>query len=368
MEHHHSEAIRVPDVFLGGLGTAIPAFSMKQSTADRLLTRHYASELTPRAIDVMHKVLTHPSIRERHLSVSSIDELLSLKNENPDKRIDRFVRWAVKLSAQAARAALQKEGVAPGDISALVVNTCTGYVCPGIATYLIEELGLPPETMAHDLVGSGCAGAVPNIKLATDLIAGKPDGIALSISVEICSATFEMGNDISLIVSNAIFGDGASAALLWHRPRGMRLVGSRCFCEPKYREDVRYVHRQGRLHNQISTKLPDVIGDLVPQFIERLLDEHQLQQHDIDYWAIHPGGMRMMDQIQQRLGLSDTDMYPTRETYARFGNMSSPTVLFAMDHIMNNGLKDGDRCLMVAYGAGLSIHGCIFQREDGFSG
>jgi predicted naringenin-chalcone synthase len=268
----------------------------------------------------------------------------------------------VTLSAEAIERALTPLGLVPEDVTSLIVNTCTGYTCPGIATYLVEKCGFLPTVKTYDLVGTGCAGAVPNLQLAQRIIQADPDEIVLCVSVEICSATFEMGNSMSLIVSNAIFGDGAAAVVLWGKKSGLQLKDTASYCDPAFRNDVRYIHKKGRLHNQLSPQLPDIIGTLVPKVVADLLSSRGLLSQEVKHWAIHPGGDKMISQIQDKLSLSEEQMAPTRSVLRDYGNMSSPTVLFELADIMGNGIEKDDWCLAVAYGAGLAIHAYLLQQ------
>jgi alkylresorcinol/alkylpyrone synthase len=346
---------------IAAVATATPQCRVSQELADKLLTAHYAETLRPRSLDIMHQMLSHPSIRQRYVAVPTPADLVGLKNEDPDRRMDRFARWAVALSARSVAAALERAGIVAEDVSALVVNTCTGYLCPGISTYLIEECGLNPEIFAYDLVGAGCGGAVPALQVAQQMISGNPSGIAVSVSIEICTATFQMSDDISLIVSNAIFGDGAAAVVVWNRPEGVALIDTRSRYVPSFRDDVRYVYRRGQLHNQLSQRLPRIIGDVVPPFVGQLLSAHQLKASDIRHWAIHPGGDKMVQTIADKLALTDAQMAVTRGVLEEYGNMSSPTVLFEMERIMSSGMHAGEWGCIVAFGAGLSAHACLVR-------
>ncbi|MBD3320090.1 MAG: type III polyketide synthase [Chitinivibrionales bacterium] len=348
-------------VRIASIGTANPPVKVDQKQADRLYSRYYKNELTQRSMDVLHKVLAHPSIQSRYASVKSQVELLQFKNEDPDKRMDRYTYWAVELATKAIAGAVEKCGLHPVDIDALVTNTCTGYLCPGIGTYLIESLGLSPDTFVYDLAGSGCGGAVPNIQLSSNFVAANPGKVAVSASIEICSATYQMDNDIALIISNAIFGDGAAAAVIWDRPRGFMLIDTMSRFDPQYREDVRYVYKKGQLHNRISPRLPKVLGELVPPLIKELIAKNGLKTADISHWAIHPGGDKIVEILKEEMSLSEEQLAPTRSVLSEFGNMSSPTVLFEFDRIMNNGTVPGQWCVMVGFGAGLSIYAYLMK-------
>jgi len=303
-------------------------------------------------------MLAHPSIKKRHFAFEHPEELV---DEDPDARSARFRKWAVTLSKQAALAALESAGLRASEVTGLVVNTCTGYLCPGLSTYLAEELSLKSNVKAYDLVGGGCGGALPNLQLCSALSAGEEQGAVLSIAVEICSATFQMGDDMSLLVSNALFGDGASAAIVWNRDEGARIVGSASCQVPEYREDIRFVYRNGQLHNQLSQRLPSLVAVPVRKTVESLLREHSLSPGDIRHWAIHPGGERILAALQKELGLSDAQLRFSRETLAQYGNMSSPTVMFIVRELLRREVAAGEYCVMLAFGAGFSAHAFLVQ-------
>ncbi len=345
---------------IAGVGTAVPPFVVRQDLADSLMARHYTGILKPRTMDVLHRVLSHPSIRQRHIAVDNEEQLVGLKNEDPDLRVDRFTRWSVDLAAAALDRALAAARCTAADVTALVVNTCTGYVCPGVSTYLAERLGLSPSVKAFDLVGSGCGGALPCLQLGEGQL--EDNGVVACVSVEICSATYQMGDDISLAISNAIFGDGAAAAVLRRGPGdGLTLVSSSSRFVPAFRDDVRYVYKSGRLHNRLSPQLARVVGEIVPPMIRELLARNDVPLFAVAHWAVHSGGDRIIDALQAGLGLSDLQLMATREVLRDYGNMSSPTVLFELERLILAGIGKGEWCVMVAFGAGFSAHAYLLR-------
>jgi len=346
-------------VRIAAIGTAVPATRMTQAQAEEILLRRYGPQLRPRSRAILQKVFGHPSVRQRHLATSQPESLIG---EDPDARVARFTEHAIALSEEACRAALARAAAAPDAIRAIVVNTCTGYLCPGLSTYLVERLALARETRAYDLVGAGCGGAIPNIEVAAGQLNGS-DGAVLSVSVEICSATFQMGDDLSLIISNALFGDGAAAAVLRRGGdgHGPAIVDSASLYAPELREHIRYVHRGGQLHNQLSTSLPNVLKPIISRVVGALLKRNGLEQSDIRHWAIHPGGEKVIQAVQDALALSDAQLRVARDALATYGNMSSPTVWFELDQILSDGVAPGDWLLMLAMGAGLSAHACLLK-------
>ena len=343
---------------IAAVATANPPTKIDQQLAAMLIEKHYGDVLKPRSLEILRKVLSHPSIRTRYIAVDHIGDVVRLKDEDPDARMERFTRWSVDLSIKAAREAMARAGVSAKEITGLVVNTCTGYICPGIATYLIEPLGLSPDVKLYDLVGAGCGGALPGLQIAQGHCESS-GGVALAIAVEICSATYQMGDDMGLLISNAIFGDGAAAAVIsrCHGGPAMAAGASRFF--PANRDDVRYVYRHGNLHNVLSPALPKIVGETAPPFIRALLDAHGLTVADISHWAIHAGGEKILAAVQQGLGLTDANLAVSRGILERCGNMSSPTVLFELERILDKGIGSGQHCCVVGFGAGLSLYGLL---------
>ena len=328
-----------------------------QAFAEEFMKTHYGSRLNSRSMGLISTCFSHPSISKRHFA---IDDPLELVDEDPDRRVERFTKRSVELSAEAITKALGRAGVGVNDVSAIVVNTCTGYICPGISTYLIERLGLSRGIRAFDMVGSGCGGAVPNLQAAESLV--RTGGVVLSVSVEICSATLQMDNDLSLILSNALFGDGAAVAVLWDRPKGWELITSATRYVPEQRETIRYVHKKGQLHNQLSLKLPDLVRKAAAEVVAEVLKARSLAVADVKHWALHTGGEKIINAVRDEIGIPEDRLAATRKVLSEFGNMSSPTVWFVMDEIGRNGVAPGDWCVMIAYGAGLSAHAYLLQR------
>lgn len=343
---------------LATVATVAGPYEADQQQAEDFFVGHFAHRLKPQSLGIMRKFLAHPSIRRRCFA---IDSPACLLDGDPDRRISRFTRWAVDLAARASRQALEQAGLTPGEVSALVVNTCTGYLCPGLSSYLLESLGLPRDIRAYDLVGSGCGGAVPNLQVGEEHLKAASRDVALCVSVEICSATFHMENDLSLLLSNALFADGAAAAILWRRPQGLELVASSSRHQPEDREAIRYVYKNGQLYNQLSRALPRIVDRAVAEAVKEVLEPRGLTVNDVAHWALHGGGEHIIAAIARELTLTEEKLLPTRKILSRYGNMSSPSVLFALREILDDGIRSGDWCLMASFGAGFSAHALLLR-------
>lgn len=354
------EALNAPNgsAYIASFACVVPPFSADQTFSAELVKKYYAPKLNARSMGLVRATFSHPGIRKRHFAV---DDPARIMDETPDQKIERFTEKSIELAGQAVSKALDQAGVSARDVTALVVNTCTGYICPGISTYLMEQLGLPRTIRVYDLVGSGCGGAIPNLQVAESLLKSM-GGVIVSVSVEICSSVFQMGNDLSLILSNALFGDGAAAAVLTARPAGFELVATAGRYVPEQRDAIRFVHKEGQLHNQLSTKLPDMVNKAAAEVVADLLAAQGLQTTDIRHWAFHTGGEKIINAVRDAIGVPEEQLRATRTVLANYGNMSSPTVWFVLEEILRNGITAGEWCVMVAYGAGLSAHACLLRK------
>ena len=350
----------VAKTFISSFATAAPPYSADQAFAEAFMRKHFAGRLSSRSKGLLRTIFSHPSIRKRHFA---IDDPSCLVDEDPDARVRRFTERSIELSSQAITSALDRAGLSISEVGGIVVNTCTGYVCPGISTYLIERLGMSRSARAYDMVGSGCGGAVPNLQVAETMVRAA-GGAALSVSVEICSATFQMDNDLSLILSNALFGDGAAAAIVRDRPPGWELVASAARYAPEHRDTIRYVHRKGQLYNQLSLKLPDLVRKAAAAVVNDVLGPRRLSVGDVRHWALHTGGEKIITAVRDEIGIPEGRLGATRRVLADYGNMSSPTVWFVLEEIERNGVAIGDWCVMVAYGAGLAAHAYLLRRAS----
>ncbi len=345
---------------IASVAVATPPFIIDQMECERLIQKHYQGRLSSRSLSLIRALLSHPSIKRRSFALNNIECLV---DEDLDDRVARFTHWSQELSATAIGQALARAGLDVGDVSGLVVNTCTGYICPGISTYLIEKMGFSRSVRVYDLVGSGCGGAIPNLEVAQALLARDQNGVVVSVSVEICTATFQMENDLSLLLSNTLFGDGAAAAVLWTKPAGYELVASARRYVPEQRDTIRYVHKNGQLYNQLSLKLPALVGTAAKLVVTDVLESSRLKPGNIRHWALHTGGEKIINAVRDELGLSEEQVRATRTILAEHGNMSSPTVWFVLHEIEKQGIASGEWCIMVAFGAGLSAHAFLLRKR-----
>jgi alkylresorcinol/alkylpyrone synthase len=339
-----------------GLATANPPRYVTQEEALSIFRARF--DLEPAEDRLYERILVNGPIRGRYVGIDSDAEV---GETDPDRLIERYLRHARPMVAGAARRALDAAGIEPAGVSGLVVNTCTGYLCPGLSSYVVEDLGLPPSVRPRDLMGMGCGAAIPNLECAADL-AERTGGPVLSVAVEVCTATLFMGAEPDLVVSNCIFGDGAAAAVLGADQGLCRLLDFESGVFPEHREALRYRTVTGRLRNTLSRDVPAIGARSVADVADRLLSRNRMAADAVTWWAVHPGGSAVLDAVRDQCQLSEESLRFSRAVLAEYGNMSSPSVLFVLRRILDEARPaPGDKGLLLSFGAGFTAFAALVE-------
>jgi predicted naringenin-chalcone synthase len=347
-------------VHIQSLATANPPRYATQEEAFRGYSRVF--KLEPAEQRLYRRILLSGEVQGRYVAIERDEEVCET---HPDRLLERFLHYGRRIAAEAARKAMADAGLAPSDIGGLVLNTCTGYLCPGLSSYVAEELGLPTDIRVLDLMGMGCGAAIPNLECAAGL-AARPEGRPiLSVAVEICSATFFRGMETGLIVSNCIFGDGAAAAVIANGNGGhglARLVDFESGLFPAHRDTLRYRTEGGRLRNTLARNVPEIGAKAAAEVAGRLLARQGLGQGDIAWWIVHPGGTAVLDAVAATLVLPPNALRFSREVFRQFGNMSSPSVLFVLRRILDRGRPAaGQKGIILSFGAGFTAFAALLE-------
>jgi alkylresorcinol/alkylpyrone synthase len=302
-------------------------------------------------------------IEARRLAVDSLDQVFSI---DADTLHRRFANHAPRLAGEAAGAALRRAGLAPEAMDAVVVSTCTGYLCPGLTTYMIERLGLRRDVLAFDLVGQGCAGALPNWQLASALLGAEGCKHVLSICVEVCSAAMYLDDDPGVLISACLFGDGAGAAVMSrHRdPRGRSIEwrDAISLTDPSRREALRFEYRAGLLRNVLTRSVPRLAADYAEEVLVAALARAHLTRDQINGWIMHAGGRDVLQELEKRLKLDSAALRYSREALREYGNLSSAFVYFVLEAALADKAVGGWWWLS-SFGAGFSCHGALLAVE-----
>ncbi len=351
-------------MFIVGLGTAVPARRYTQSECwDALQKTKEFLELTSRSQTILRKVLTGANgIETRHLALGSLEEAFHL---DPDALQARYLSHAPRLATRAAERALADAGVEAAEIDALLISTCTGYLCPGLTSYVGESLGLRAAVLALDLVGQGCGAALPNLRTAEALLLSGRARQVLSICVEVCSAAFYLDNDPGVLISACLFADGAGAAVLASEPKRKRRIEwklGESLVDPANRNALRLEQKRGMLRNVLAPEVPQLAAAQADRVLSKVLDRGKLQRAELKGWVVHPGGREVLTALREKIGLSEFDLRWSAGVLQRYGNLSSPSVFFALEAALADS-GPGGYWLMASFGAGFSCHGALLELE-----
>ncbi|MFO7963922.1 MAG: 3-oxoacyl-[acyl-carrier-protein] synthase III C-terminal domain-containing protein [Desulfobacterales bacterium] len=342
------------------LSTANPPLYATQNEVFAFYDEHL--QMSENERELYRRVLLEGPIRGRYFAFDRREEALVY---DPDRMTERHCRIGTRLAVEAARKAMEEACCGPEEIGGIIVNTCTGYLCPGLSSYVHEALGLGPMVKTLDIQGMGCGGAVPNLECAAGWAMGRPEKPVLSIAVEICSATMFFGDDPGLVISNAIFGDGASAAIV--RAVGNKdaegllyLMDFEAVCYPGQRKHLRYRTEQGRLRNVLGRRVPVLGANAVSAVVENILKRNGLTFEHINRWIVHPGGTSVLRKIEERLGLTEEELRFSYEIFRDYGNMSSPTVMYVLKRMLErDSPESGQMGLILSFGAGFTAFGAL---------
>ncbi|MGJ8635019.1 MAG: type III polyketide synthase, partial [Luteolibacter sp.] len=291
-------------------------------------------------------------INHRQFTSPDLDPVF---RQNAEQLNHSFEREAPTLATAALTKALEKAGTAPEKIDALFLCTCTGYLCPGPSSHVAEKAGLRPDTYLCDLVGLGCGAAIPTLRAAHGYLAANPTHTIAMIAVETSSTAFFIDDDPGVLISLCLFGDGAAAAILTGTPATedtWKFHGFDTHHVPADREKIRFTNSAGKLKNQLHRSVPTLAAAAVSELYARRTSEP-------DQILAHSGGRDVIEALESTL--PPFHLTETRQVLSDHGNMSSPSVLFALEKRLTANPTDKSLWL-TAFGAGFAAHSCHLSR------
>ncbi len=342
-------------MYLHSISSATPTNAFSQADCWNAFQHgDMLEKLKPRSVNLMEKILTSNSsgIAQRHFA---IDQVESIFTRGAQELNETFEQEAPKLATAALTDAAMKADVQATEIDALFVCTCTGYLCPGVSSYIAESMKLRDDVYLVDLVGLGCGAAIPTLRAAQGYLAANPDATVAIVAVEICSAAFYINDDPGVLISLCLFGDGASASI-WKgsgNPDQWQAGHFTTTHRPENREKIRFVNDSGKLKNQLHRAVPGLAADAVA-------DLYAKRHADPDQAITHSGGRDVIDAIEQKIPYQLTE---TRDVLRDHGNMSSPAVLFGLEQRTNTHPED-KRLWLTSFGAGFAAHACELWRDS----
>ena len=334
-------------MYLQSLATAFPPHAFTQAECFQILNDSGAVDgLRGRSRELLRKVLTGDSgIETRRFSDP---DLAKTFGRDAGQLHQHFEQQAPRLASEALLKACDLASLKPSGIDALLVCTCTGYLCPGLSSYISEILGLRPNAFLQDLLGLGCGAALPLLETARGLLAANPTATIATVAVEISSAAFYLNDEPGVLISLCLFGDGAAAAIWRGETQGgqFRFQNFRTIHKPEHREKIRFVNVGGRLKNQLHREVPELAADAVSELFG-------MRSGTPERLIAHTGGRDVIEAIERVIPAHRLDA--TREVLRRYGNISSPSVLAALEYSLSTD-PESESLWLTAFGAGFAAH------------
>lgn len=365
-----------------GLGVARPAGRLDALTA----AAHAAARCGPdEAVrDRVHRHARRAGIRRRASVIAdeldafyprpaADDDAEMIAGPGTAARMERYARHAPPLAVQAARRAIRGSGIDVDRITHVVLVSCTGFASPGVDHALIEHLRLAASVQRTTVGFMGCHGALNGLRTAAHAVRAEPGAIALLVAVELCSLHFAYGPHPQRIVANTLFADGAAAMVVGpaaarSSTRSDRASGARAMRTPAVlAHGSAVIPRSADLMSwrvgddgflmTLEPRVPAAIEEHLGPWMDQWLATRGLRRSDIARFIVHPGGPRILDAAERSLGLPRGGLEASRTVLADCGNMSSPTVLFALRRTLRH--HAGGPIVLVGLGPGLSIEATL---------
>jgi alkylresorcinol/alkylpyrone synthase len=267
------------------------------------------------------------------------------------------VAQALPLGVEAVQQALDQAGLAPAEVDDLIVASCTGVDTPSLDVKIAEALGMSPYLRRSSMVGMGCQALMPSLYQAANAVLAQPQRRVVVLTLELCTLHFQQGRSLKNMLGSALFADGASAAVIGNgRQPGPRLLDSVTYSDYQTQENMTFHPGDTGYQIALSNDIPELIGEQTPPLVDCLLARQQLQRDEVSHWVVHPGGMKILDSVEETLALSPQALQHSRTILSQYGNMSSATLLFVLKRVIEKSRPAaGEYGIMLGFGPGLTI-------------
>lgn len=359
------------------IGTAVPEFSTEQSVILEFMHAAYNDDTASRKLNVL---FNHSGISTRHSAIPDFDKTNSTSvffndtqnNTTVEDRLDVFKEKAIPLAITAITNAFLKINTAIADFKTthLITVSCTGIYAPGMDAELMEQLNLPDDIFHTSVNFLGCNAAFHALKIADMITKSDNNAKVLIVCTELCTLHFQPKNNHDNLLSNTIFGDGAAAVVVTsdnfakqHQQKGLTIDGFYSLLLHKGKDLMSWDITPTNFEMKLDAKIPDFIGNEVNNIISKACNKFNIAVDSISKWAIHPGGKKILDTIQQKLQLNKENLAYSYKVLDEYGNMSSPTILFVLNELMEEHHQN-ETIFSIGFGPGLSIETALLSYAE----
>ena len=362
--------------YISAIGTANPEYKIEQQKAARFMEESLAlNNEEKRKLKALYRltgISNRYSVLEdysRHYGDFSF--FPNTENLEPfpstHDRMEVYSEEAARLGTEAVHSCLGRiKGFNLQEVTHLITVSCTGMHAPGIDIEIVKNLGLPGNVRRTAINFMGCYAAFNALKVANDICVAGPESKVLVVCVELCTLHFQNKADEDNLLSNALFGDGAAAILIEAEERqGLQLSFENFYCDLAYEgiEDMAWKVGDRGFEMRLSSYIPGFVKGGIKNLTDKLLLNFREQLSGSLLYAIHPGGRRILEAIEQSLGLTKDDNRYAYHVLKNYGNMSSSTVLFVLKALMSDltATDNGRSVVSFAFGPGLTLESMLLK-------
>ena len=349
------------------IGTAVPAFRHDQEQILQFMQKVYSFTETDKrklkflyhqsGIDARYSIISDYSrpVREWKFypQSESFEPFPSL-----EQRMIAYNKFAAPLSVDAIRQCIANK-IRPEKITHLITVSCTGMSAPGLDLQIMELMDLPKNIFRTSLNFMGCYGAIHGLKLADFIARSEKNAQVVVVCTELCTIHFQKEATMDNMASSLLFGDGSAAALICSSEQqepGLDLSDFYSEVLPQGKKDMAWELSSTGFLMTLSNYIPELIEQDFESVTNRALSKNNLSQKDITHWCIHPGGKRILQAIYKSMGFTNGHLDDSYSVLKDFGNMSSPTILFVLQRMMNRlHFNEANTIFGAAFGPGLSM-------------
>ena len=344
---------------IAATATALPPYTMTRDEVKYYMGRVF--DIPDRRLEALMAIADNAQVHKRY-SIFPIE--YTVEPRPLSKTNQEYIEHAVKLGRQAAEECLRRAGLRPDEVDLIITVSCTGFMIPSLDAHLINLMGFRSNVRRMPFTELGCAAGAMALGRAADYLKAHPGGNVLIISVELPSLTFQR-KDVTQanLISSILFGDGAAAVLVSGKAeKGPKILVSETYTFPDSLDAMGFDLRDSGFHILLSKDVPEMIGARIRELVHGFLERHGRKQEDIKGWILHPGGARLLGNVEKELGLCKCDTQPSWDVLGNVGNLSSATILFILQEwLEKRPLKTDEYALAAAFGPGFSAEFILLQ-------
>jgi alkylresorcinol/alkylpyrone synthase len=292
-----------------------------------------------------------------------------LRDRPLEQKTDDFTKGSISLGLAAAQKALERAKLTPKDIDLIVTVSCTGFMIPSLDAFLMNQMGFRSSCRRLPITELGCAGGAAALSMANDLLKGFGGKNALIVAVELPSLTFQLA-DLTLpaMISALLFGDGAAAVVLSSEEsrEGAEIVDTQSHLFPNSTRAMGFDLKNSGFHIVLRKDVPELIRQGLPVLAGEMLARQNLGLKDLNFYALHPGGRKILEHAEEILGVEREALSSSWQILSEVGNLSSASVLAVYEReIIQHHPKHNDYGLMAAFGPGFSAELLLLRWSAG---